>query len=127
MDSGGRVWHPGGVEDMKSLLMCVGMSLREVLLSNPQEPYLLWVRDRSQLQETEEDSILAKLHALGDPVVLGIGSKGFIGPTGDVFTAVNMVLSLKEKTDHRAWTTAYLTSLIPGVQIDYARWIFKGE
>jgi hypothetical protein len=125
-------------------------------LATRSEPFAMWVDSNDSLVLQPEDEIVARLSVAGFPVMIAaeetcwpdasrsddyyaktkglvymtgprfINAGGFIGPIGDVMTAMNTALSCSTgEDDQRAWTTAYLAGLLPSVQIDHARRIFS--
>jgi hypothetical protein len=126
----------------------------DFLIGRP-EPYCMWVDGNDTLVLKSESEILARLHALGDPVMtaaecncwpdpdkaevyldliryyltdqpLYINAGGFIGPKHNLLTVMHTVLSVaKTGDDQRAWTDAYLAGMIPQMQIDHGRHIFS--
>lgn len=54
-----------------------------------------------------------------------LNAGGFIGPINGVLGAMHAAISCAEsEDDQRAWTKAYLSGMLPHVQIDHARFIF---
>ncbi len=112
------------------------------------KPYVMWVDGHDSLILKPEDEILARLDALGNPVLIAaeancwpdaelagkypespsprfLNAGGFIGPIERVMTAMHTALSYADSgDDQRAWTKAYLDKALPEVQIDHARRIF---
>ena len=117
------------------------------------EQYCMWVDSNDSLVVKPEDEILARLHAVGDSILISaekncwpdadlatkypkleipphlphfINAGGFIGPISTVLTAMHTAIAYAtSEDDQRAWTAAYLAKAIPDLQIDYHRRLFS--
>jgi hypothetical protein len=82
----------------------------------PQE-YVMWVDSDSIFLQPEEE-ILSRLQAYGNPMLLGQGQHGFLGPMGEVLTSIHTAIS------NGGWTEAFMHKMLPEVQRDWAHRIF---
>lgn len=117
------------------------------LLAQP-EPYAMFVDGHDSLILKPEDEILARLAALGSPLLIAaerncwpdeeaadkypedpdprfLNSGGYIGTRAELLTAMHTAILWSDgEDDQRAWTRAYLGGAL-NIQIDHGRRIFQ--
>ncbi len=107
-------------------------------LENRTEQYALWVDGTDSLILKPVDEILSRFsggiliacekncwpdNGRYDPPFLNAG--GYMGRREDLVAALRIVLSVADnEDDQRAWTTAYIDGLIPGLVMDTDRSVF---
>lgn len=115
-------------------------------------PVAMWIDGYDTLLLKSEAEILTRFAAADSPVVISaerncwpdaargdqfpdVGTKprflnsgAYIGRTQNLIATMLIVIECAvDENDQRAWTTALLSGLIPGVQLDYERQLFSSE